>query len=534
MVEQSTQSQESPRLSELVTHGSIMDINQALESLTGKILMEELDLGPFAFYQRIAQVIPHSTPLQKQSAVLEAATNSDPQVAQVGKNVLILLNLRTIYNAIKSYTGSNEDENNELIQDVIVAIMEHTNSIHTPIAQQIHNISSYTAAKVVAGREGMPQTWVVAKKDQPIKGLVDHDMQDHPFGLNTTQVEALAEAVSEQTGLAAVVVKPYIRYRNALMVDAPKKVDPVRTAEQAALGEDLQEALDALTEREGAIIRLRFALGEEDKKLTLDEVGEKLGISGEYIRHIEDVAIRKLRHPSRSKKLEDYRREDARVIIAMPEEGRERFGRILTENEAYYFRQLPYILDLLGAEEFSIAKTALTLVQKRAFASVGITQIGDLFTHEPLQVARQLTKADYPIINAALQLLQNELEILKYHPGRETSFMPQSDLALLTHLVDPIIKNPNTRPSFVTEEQIRGSLILQQMVVSQAYTNLLKRWRGEYNEWEKQLQREKEKGPQKPETDTPKPQETAVPEIPEENKIRSLGEWIRKFLSSHC
>ena len=71
------------------------------------------------------------------------------------------------------------------------------------------------------------------------------------------------------------------------------------------LHEQLMEALDTLTEREQQVLRLRFGL-DDGKPRTLDEVGKQFHVTRERIRQIEAKALRKLRHPSRSKKLKDY------------------------------------------------------------------------------------------------------------------------------------------------------------------------------------------------------------------------------------
>ena len=65
------------------------------------------------------------------------------------------------------------------------------------------------------------------------------------------------------------------------------------------------EVLDTLTEREQNVLRLRFGL-DDWRPRTLEEVGREFNVTRERIRQIEAKALRKLRHPSRSKKLKDY------------------------------------------------------------------------------------------------------------------------------------------------------------------------------------------------------------------------------------
>ncbi|MCR4722895.1 MAG: RNA polymerase sigma factor RpoD [Eubacteriales bacterium] len=80
---------------------------------------------------------------------------------------------------------------------------------------------------------------------------------------------------------------------------------PEDVASYMLLREQLFEVLDTLTEREAKVLKLRFGL-EESRPRTLEEVGDIFKVTRERIRQIEAKALRKLRHPTRSKKLKDY------------------------------------------------------------------------------------------------------------------------------------------------------------------------------------------------------------------------------------
>jgi len=84
--------------------------------------------------------------------------------------------------------------------------------------------------------------------------------------------------------------------------DAPA---PAEVAAFTLLKEQLMEVLDTLTPREEKVLRLRFGL-DDGKARTLEEVGKEFNVTRERIRQIEAKALRKLRHPSRSKKLKDF------------------------------------------------------------------------------------------------------------------------------------------------------------------------------------------------------------------------------------
>ena len=80
---------------------------------------------------------------------------------------------------------------------------------------------------------------------------------------------------------------------------------PHDAASYTLLREQLEEVMNTLTPREAKVLKLRFGL-EDGKSRTLEEVGREFNVTRERIRQIEAKALRKLRHPSRSKKLRDY------------------------------------------------------------------------------------------------------------------------------------------------------------------------------------------------------------------------------------
>ncbi len=84
--------------------------------------------------------------------------------------------------------------------------------------------------------------------------------------------------------------------------DAPA---PAEAASHTLLKEQLNEVLSTLTDREAKVLKLRFGL-EDGKARTLEEVGQRFDVTRERIRQIEAKALRKLRHPSRSKKVKDF------------------------------------------------------------------------------------------------------------------------------------------------------------------------------------------------------------------------------------
>ncbi len=88
-------------------------------------------------------------------------------------------------------------------------------------------------------------------------------------------------------------------------VEDERTPGPADATSNALLAEALKEILDTLTDREPEVLRMRFGM-YDGRTQTLEEVGQSLGVTRERIRQIENKAIRKLRHPSRAKKIKDF------------------------------------------------------------------------------------------------------------------------------------------------------------------------------------------------------------------------------------
>ncbi len=134
--------------------------------------------------------------------------------------------------------------------------------------------------------------------------------------------EASAEEIAEQMGMSADKVREIMKIsQDPVSLEMPigEEEDshlgdfieddttpaPSDAAAQRLLSEQLNEVLHTLTQREEQVLKLRFGL-MDGRARTLEEVGKEFHITRERIRQIEAKALRKLRHPSRSKRLKDY------------------------------------------------------------------------------------------------------------------------------------------------------------------------------------------------------------------------------------
>ena len=134
--------------------------------------------------------------------------------------------------------------------------------------------------------------------------------------------EPTPEEVADRLGVPASRVREVLKIsRDPVSLDTPigeeddshlgdfieddTALSPADSATFSMLREELANALESLTERERQVVKLRFGL-EDGRARTLEEVGKEFNVTRERIRQIEATALRKLRHPSRSKRLKDF------------------------------------------------------------------------------------------------------------------------------------------------------------------------------------------------------------------------------------
>ena len=122
--------------------------------------------------------------------------------------------------------------------------------------------------------------------------------------LDADRVREIFKIAQETTSLEAPVGEDKESFLGDFIKDESTP-SPVDAASKELLKGHLDEVLDTLSDREARVLKLRFGL-EGNKQMTLEEVGKVFGVTRERIRQIEAKALRKLKHPSRRKKLQDY------------------------------------------------------------------------------------------------------------------------------------------------------------------------------------------------------------------------------------
>jgi len=173
-------------------------------------------------------------------------------------------------------------------QAITRAIADQARTIRIPV-HMVETINRFirTSRKLMQelGREPTPEE--VAKE----------------MGIDPEKVREIIKVSQEPTSLEAPVGEEKDSTLGDFIPD--EEIRPEEQASAELLKSHLAEVLDTLNDREKKVLRLRFGL-EDGRQRTLEEVGREFGVTRERIRQIEAKALRKLRHPTRSKKLKDY------------------------------------------------------------------------------------------------------------------------------------------------------------------------------------------------------------------------------------
>lgn len=124
------------------------------------------------------------------------------------------------------------------------------------------------------------------------------------LGISVSKVQEIIKIAQEPVSLESPIGEEEDSHLGDFIPDEDAPA-PADEACNSVLKQTIGEVLDTLTEREKRVIILRFGL-IDGRQRTLEEVGQEFQVTRERIRQIETKALRKLRHPTRSKKLKDF------------------------------------------------------------------------------------------------------------------------------------------------------------------------------------------------------------------------------------
>ena len=294
---------------------------EALE-VSDKQLEEEYENAklddPVRMYLKEIGKIPLLTP-EEELEVAKDLVSEDEKAREAARKRMSEANLRLVVSIAKRYVGRGM-QLLDLIQEGNLGLMKAVEkfdytkgykfstyatwwirqSITRAIADQARTIRIpvhmvETINKVLRTSHSMVQSLGREPTTQEIAAELHMDVQ---------KVEEILKIAQEPVSLETPIGEEDDSHLGDFIQDDDAS-QPAEEASYTLLREQLEEVLKTLTPREEEVLRMRFGL-IDGKPHTLEEVGKKFDVTRERIRQIESKALRKLRHPSRSKKLRDF------------------------------------------------------------------------------------------------------------------------------------------------------------------------------------------------------------------------------------
>ena len=294
---------------------------EALE-VSDKQLEEEYENAklddPVRMYLKEIGKIPLLTP-EEELEVAKDLVSEDEKARDAARKRMSEANLRLVVSIAKRYVGRGM-QLLDLIQEGNLGLMKAVEkfdytkgykfstyatwwirqSITRAIADQARTIRIpvhmvETINKVLRTSHSMVQSLGREPTTQEIAAELHMDVQ---------KVEEILKIAQEPVSLETPIGEEDDSHLGDFIQD-DEASQPAEEASYTLLREQLEEVLKTLTPREEEVLRMRFGL-IDSKPHTLEEVGKKFDVTRERIRQIESKALRKLRHPSRSKKLRDF------------------------------------------------------------------------------------------------------------------------------------------------------------------------------------------------------------------------------------
>ena len=304
------------------TLGEMQAIEDEALALEDKQLEEEYENAklddPVRMYLKEIGKIPLLTP-EEELEVAKDLVSEDEKTRDDARKRMSEANLRLVVSIAKRYVGRGM-QLLDLIQEGNLGLMKAVEkfdytkgykfstyatwwirqAITRAIADQARTIRIpvhmvETINKVLRTSHAMVQTLGREPTTQEIADELHMDIQ---------KVEEILKIAQEPVSLETPIGEEDDSHLGDFIQDDDAS-QPAEEASYTLLREQLEEVLKTLTPREEEVLRMRFGL-IDGKPHTLEEVGKKFDVTRERIRQIESKALRKLRHPSRSKKLRDF------------------------------------------------------------------------------------------------------------------------------------------------------------------------------------------------------------------------------------
>ena len=299
----------------------LLDIDDDIEEDSEENIEEDLSVMEGAditdpvrqYLKTIGQV--RLLTMEEEQKIAKRISEGDPEA----KKELIEANLRLVVSIAKKYVGRGMSFL-DLIQEGNMGLMKAVEKFDYKKGNKFSTYSTWWIRQAIT--RGIADTAKTIRVPVHMVETINKTLRTSRMLLQELGREPTNEEIAKKMNMPVAKIDEILKTsRDPVSLDTPiggeedsqlgdfiedeSLLSPVDSASFSMLKEELEEAMASLTERERNVIKLRFGL-DDGKTRTLEEVGKEFNVTRERIRQIEAKALRKLRHPSRSRKLKDF------------------------------------------------------------------------------------------------------------------------------------------------------------------------------------------------------------------------------------
>ena len=290
------------------------DVEEVRIEETSEVLEGVSTEDPVRMYLKEIGNVPLLTS-EQEVELARRVEEGDPEA----KKALTEANLRLVVSIAKKYVGRGMPFL-DLIQEGNMGLMKAVDKFDYTKGYKFSTYATWWIRQAIT--RGIADTGRTIRVPVHMVETINKTLRMTRQLLQELGREPTPEEVAEKLGVPASRVREVLKIsRDPVSLDTPigeeddshlgdfieddTALSPADSATFSMLKEELSNALESLTERERQVVKLRFGL-EDRRARTLEEVGKEFNVTRERIRQIEAKALRKLRHPSRSKRLKDF------------------------------------------------------------------------------------------------------------------------------------------------------------------------------------------------------------------------------------